>query len=74
MPVSVKRREGESGTALAYRFSKRVQRSGVLREARRRRFHQRKINKNKRTKSPSELGKFLGASKANTLVDLFLPR
>ena len=51
MPVSVKRREGESGAALAQRFSKRVQRSGVLREARKRRFHQRKINKNKRRKS-----------------------
>jgi len=51
MAVVVKKREGESGTALVYRFTKKVQRSGVLREARKRRFHKRKENKNKRRKS-----------------------
>jgi len=51
MPVSVKRREGESSTALVYRFTKKVKRSGVLRESRKRRFHQRKVNKNRRRKS-----------------------
>ena len=51
MAVTVKKRDGESPTALVYRFSKRVQRSGVLREARKRRFHKRKVNKNRRRKS-----------------------
>ncbi len=51
MAVTVKKREGESATALVYRFSKKVQRSGVLREARKRRFHSRKTNKNMRRKS-----------------------
>ena len=51
MPVTVKKREGESATALVYRFSKKVQRSGVLREARSKRFHSRKTNRNMRRKS-----------------------
>jgi len=51
MAVVAKKREGESPTALVYRFSKKVQRSGVLREARSRRFHSRKVNKNMRRKS-----------------------
>jgi len=48
MAVGVKKREGESPNALAYRFSKKVQQSGVLRESRRRRFHMRPENRNKR--------------------------
>lgn len=51
MAVTVKKREGESATALVYRFSKKVQRSGILREARRKRFHIRKTNRNMRRKS-----------------------
>ncbi|OGY62424.1 MAG: hypothetical protein A3G58_00300 [Candidatus Colwellbacteria bacterium RIFCSPLOWO2_12_FULL_46_17] len=51
MAVTVKKREGESPTALVYRFSKKVQRSGLLREARKKRFHVRKTNKNMRRKS-----------------------
>jgi len=51
MAVTVKKRDGESQTALAYRFSKKVQRSGILREARKRRFHSRKVNRNRRRKS-----------------------
>jgi len=51
MAVKVNKRDGESGTALVYRFSKKVQRSGILRESRSRRFHDRKVNKNKRRRS-----------------------
>jgi len=48
MPIEVKKREGESPSALLFRFSKRVKRSGVLKEARRRRFKTRSVNRNKR--------------------------
>lgn len=34
--------------ALVYRFTKKVQQSGVLKEARRRRFHRRQPNRAKR--------------------------
>lgn len=51
MPLTVKKRDGESSTALAYRFTKRVKRSGILIEFRKRRFHHRKENKNRRRKS-----------------------
>lgn len=34
--------------ALLYRFSKKIQHSGVLREAKKRRFYHRNINRNKR--------------------------
>ncbi|MEK7192308.1 MAG: 30S ribosomal protein S21 [Patescibacteria group bacterium] len=48
MPIEVKRKEGESSGTLIYRFTKRVQQSGVLREAKRRRFTNRPPNKLKR--------------------------
>lgn len=44
----VKRKEGEPVTSLIYRFTKKIQQSGVLREAKRRRFSVRRITKNKR--------------------------
>ncbi len=51
MAIIVKKRDGESPSALAYRFSRKVKRSGVLREARARRFHPRNINRNGRRRS-----------------------
>lgn len=48
MSMEVKKREGESSSALLYRFTKKVQRSGVLREAKKRRFHKRTQSKLKR--------------------------
>ena len=51
MPIEVKRKEGESAGTLIYRFTKRVQQSGVLREAKRRRFTHRPANKLKRKRS-----------------------
>ena len=46
--VYVKKEEGESASSLVYRFNKRVQHSGVLREAKKRQFRSRSVNKNQR--------------------------
>ncbi len=46
--AEVKKREGESTTSLIYRFIKRVQQTGVLRESKKRRFHSRTQNRLKR--------------------------
>lgn len=46
--MELKRREGESVSAFLYRFSKKMQQSGVLKEAKKRRTRGRAINKNKR--------------------------
>ena len=46
--MELKRREGESVSAFLYRFSKKMQHSGVLKEAKKRRSRPRAINKNKR--------------------------
>ena len=46
--MEVKKREGESATSLMYRFSKKVQHSGILKEVRKRRFMHRSANRNKR--------------------------
>ncbi|MDO8585258.1 MAG: bS21 family ribosomal protein [bacterium] len=41
MSVEVRKKEGESASSLLYRFTKKVQQSGVLKEAKKRRFHKR---------------------------------
>ena len=46
--MEVKRREGESIGSFLYRFTKKMQRSGILREAKKRRFFERPISKRKR--------------------------
>lgn len=51
MPLRIQNREGESPMSLLYRFTKKVQHSGVLKEARGRRFRKRVMNKNKRRAS-----------------------
>lgn len=51
MAVSIQHKEGESPTSLLYRFTKKVQHSGVLKEARGRRFRKRVMNKTKRRSS-----------------------
>jgi len=48
MSIKVKRKEGETSNSLIFRFTKRVQRSGVLKEAKKRRFHSRSQNRAKR--------------------------
>ncbi|HEY4498169.1 MAG TPA: 30S ribosomal protein S21 [Candidatus Paceibacterota bacterium] len=49
--ISIKRKEGESTSSLVYRFTKKVQQSGVLVEAKRRRFKKRAVNRNRRRRS-----------------------
>ncbi len=46
--MELKRREGESVSAFLYRFSKKMQHSGILKEAKKRRTRARTVNKNKR--------------------------
>lgn len=48
MAVEVKRRKNESPNTLIYRFIKKVQQTGVLREAKKRRFQNRRQNRSKR--------------------------
>ncbi|OGY65915.1 MAG: 30S ribosomal protein S21 [Candidatus Harrisonbacteria bacterium RIFCSPLOWO2_01_FULL_40_28] len=48
MAMNVRKREGESASSMLYRFSKIMQQSGVLKEAKKRRFHLRKNNKRAR--------------------------
>ncbi len=62
--MEVKRKEGESVSAFLYRFTKKMQQSGVLREAKKRRAHNRTVSRVKRkaaalyrNKKQAELGK-----------------
>lgn len=48
MAIEVKRKEGESVGSLIYRFTKKIQQSGVLRESKKRRFKDRDANDTKR--------------------------
>lgn len=50
MGLVVKKKEGENPNAVVFRFVKKVKQSGILREARKRRFTKREDNKNKRRK------------------------
>ncbi len=47
----VRRKEGESVGSLLYRFSKKVQHSGILKEVKKRRFRSRPPNSTKRRAS-----------------------
>lgn len=49
--INLKKKDGESTNSLVYRFTKKVMRSGVLREAKKRRYNERPINRNKRRAS-----------------------
>ena len=46
--IEVKKKEGETSSALLYRFTKKMRQSGVLIETRKRRFRDRNVNKRKR--------------------------
>ena len=48
MPIEVRKKEGESGSALLYNFTRRVKRSGILKEVRARRFRDRATSRVKR--------------------------
>ncbi len=43
--MELKRREGEPISAFLYRFSKKIQQSGILREAKKRRHKTRRVTK-----------------------------
>jgi len=49
--VKVVKKEGEPANALIFRFSKKIKQSGVLKEAKKRRFASRPQNRNKKRKS-----------------------
>ncbi|MBI1838747.1 MAG: 30S ribosomal protein S21 [Candidatus Colwellbacteria bacterium] len=51
MGVTIRKKDGESPNALIYRFGKKIQQSGVLREVKKRRFTKRRVTKNKRRQS-----------------------
>ncbi len=46
--VEVRKKEGESSSALLFRFSKKVKRGGVIREAKKRRFYKRPVSRRQR--------------------------
>lgn len=46
--IEVRKREGESSGSLLFRFSRRVRQSGILAEARRRRFKTRPVSRRQR--------------------------
>jgi len=49
--LEIKKRPGESVSAFLHRFSKRVRESGILREAKKRRYRDRLVSKSKRKAS-----------------------
>jgi len=46
MPLEVKKKERENSQSLGHRFTKRVQQSGILRMARKKRFRRREKSRN----------------------------
>jgi len=48
MAIEVRKREGESGNSLLFSFTKKVKRSGILKEVRARKFHTRPTSRVKR--------------------------
>ena len=48
MAIEVRKREGESPTSLLFNFTKKVRRSGILKEVRSRKFHDRPTSRVKR--------------------------
>ncbi len=48
MRIEVRKKEGESANALLFRFTKKIKRSGVLKESKKRRFRARPVNRRKR--------------------------
>lgn len=51
MSIEVRKKEGESAGSLIFRFTKKVQQSGILLEAKKRRFSTRPSNKRARRNS-----------------------
>lgn len=51
MAIEVRKREGESPNAILFNFTKKVKRSGILKEVRARKFHDRATSRIKRRAS-----------------------
>ena len=48
MAIEVRKKEGEAGNSLLYSFTRKIKRSGVLKEMRARRFSSRPVSRVKR--------------------------
>jgi ribosomal protein S21 len=48
MAITIKRKDGENTSSFLYRATKRIQKSGILLQSRRGRFHKNPLTKNKR--------------------------
>jgi len=48
MAIEARKKEGESGNSLLYAFTRKVKRSGILKEVRHRKFHDRPTSRIKR--------------------------
>ncbi len=46
--LEVRKKEGESSSALLFRFTKKVKRSGILKEVKKRRFKRRPVSRRRR--------------------------
>lgn len=46
--MEIRKKEKESVAGLLYRFNLKMKQSGILREAKKRRFHQRPVNRRKK--------------------------
>jgi ribosomal protein S21 len=51
MAIEARKKEGESGNSLLYTFTRKVKRSGILKEVRHRKFHVRATSRIKRRAS-----------------------
>jgi hypothetical protein len=51
MSIEIRKKEGESAASLIFRFTKKIQQSGILLESKRRRFTRRSPNKGARRHS-----------------------
>ena len=51
MAIEARKKEGESGQSLLYTFTRKVKRSGILKEVRHRKFHVRTTSRIKRRAS-----------------------
>ena len=54
--INLRKKEGESNSSLVYRFTKKVMQSGVMRQAKSERYHDRAVNRGKRRVSALHRG------------------
>jgi len=49
--IHLRKKDGESNNSLVYRFTKKVVQSGVLKQVKSKRYHERNVNRRKRRAS-----------------------